>query len=116
MRGDGGFPPNDVVERMVLCYHAPSLAYRHLRQTGGLISYVVPELERRNVLEAAVQAYLGLKQSIPAAERLLKLTQRGGVSTEEQEEFDQIVADLRDLTRPCLELDVFWRSGGKERK
>ena len=58
MRAAGGFPPCDVVERMVACYGVTSLAYRHLWETGTLISYIVPELSRRSVLESAVPIWL----------------------------------------------------------
>ncbi len=46
-------------------------------------------------------------------DRLLEIAE-GGVSQREQAEFNQITADLRELARPCLELDVFWRDTGKE--
>ena len=97
----------------MLCYRAPALAYRHLRETGGLISYVVPDLEARSPLESAVLVFLALKRLAPSVDRLLEITQ-GGVSQREQAEFNQITADLRELARPCLELDVFWRTAGKE--
>lgn len=100
---------------MVACYHAPALAYRHLRETGGLIAYVVPELESRSALESAVRVYLLLTRfaKSQAVDRLLEIAE-GGVSQGEQAEFNRITADLRELARPCLELDVFWRDAGKE--
>lgn len=115
MRPGGGFPPGDVVERMVVCYHAPALAYRHLHETSGLISYVVPELEARSALESAVRVYLLLSRfaKSQAVDRLLEIAE-GGVSQGEQAEFNRITADLRELARPCLELDIFWRDAGKE--
>lgn len=93
----------------MVCYHAPALAYRHLRETGGLISYVVPELEARSVLESAVRVYLLLTRftKSQAVDRLLEIAE-GGVDRRERAEFNQITADLRELARPCLELDVFW--------
>lgn len=115
MRPGGGFPPGDVVERMVLCYRAPALAYRHLRETDGLISYVVPELEARSVLESAVRVYLLLTRftKSQAMDRLLEIAE-GGISQREQAEFNHITAELRELARPYLELDVFWKDAGKE--
>lgn len=98
---------------MVLCYRAPALAYRHLRETGGLISYVVPDLEARSPLESAVLVFLALKRLAPSVDRLLEIAE-GGVGQREQAEFNRITADLRELARPCLELDVFWRTAGKE--
>ncbi len=93
----------------MVCYHAPALAYRHLRETGGLISYVVPELEVRSALESAVRVYLLLTRfaKSQAVDRLLEIAE-GGVSQGEQAEFNRITADLRELARPCLELDIFW--------
>ncbi len=101
---------------MVICYQAPPLAYRHLRATSGLISYVVPELEPRRMIEAAVAVYLGLSRiaGSRAVDRLLEIAESGSVGPEDRAEFEQIVAALRELVRPCLELDVFWGSCGKE--
>ena len=94
---------------MVVCYRAPALAYRHLQETGSLISYVVPELEARSALESAVRVYLLLTRfaKSQAVDRLLEIAE-GGVSQREQAEFNRITADLRELARPCLELDIFW--------
>lgn len=93
----------------MVCYHAPALAYRHLHETSGLISYVVPELEARSALESAVRVYLLLSRfaKSQAVDRLLEITE-GGVGLNERAEFDQIVAELRELAQPCLELDIFW--------
>lgn len=113
MKPAGGFPPCDVVERMVLCYHAPHLAYEHLRETTGLLACIVPELECRSVLESTVQIYLGLKRSAPFAERLLELAQDGEINQDQRAEFEEIVTALRELVRPCLELNVYWRGGGR---
>lgn len=102
---------------MVICYQAPPLAYQHLRMTGGLISYIVPELEPRGMLESAVRVYLLLNRfaGSHAVDRLLEIAEGGSISPEKQAEFNRIATDLRELARPCLELDVFWRNTGKER-
>lgn len=101
MRPGGGFPPGDVVERMVLCYRAPALAYRHLRETGGLISYVVPELEARSVLESAVRVYLLLTRftKSQAVDRLLEIAE-GGVGQRERAEFNQTAFGMTRLMGP----------------
>ena len=104
----GGFPPGDIVERMVRCYH--------LRDTNVLMPYVMPELEERGVLESAVRVYLLLTHLAQdrTLERLLELVQSGSIRQETRAEFDQIVTMLQELTRPCLELSVFWKSVPKE--
>lgn len=112
----GGFPPGDIVERMVRCYQAHPLAYQHLRDTNVLMPYVMPELEERGVLESAVRVYLLLTHLAQdrTLERLLELVQSGSIRQETRAEFDQIVTMLQELTRPCLELSVFWKSVPKE--
>ena len=111
MSPGGGFPPSDIVERMVLCYQTTALAYQHLHATNTLLPYVVPELEARGVLESAVRVYLLLNRLSQnnLTDRLLEITQNGRVGQEMQSEFDQIVAELRELVQPCLELGVYWR-------
>lgn len=101
----------------MVCYRAPALAYRHLRETGGLIAYVVPELEARSALESAVRVYLLLSRLAKSqtVDRLLEISE-GGVGQREQAEFNHITAELRELARPCLELDVFWSGQQPEAK
>ena len=102
----------------MVCYQALPLAYQHLRATGGLISYVVPELELRGVLETAVRVYLLLNRFAGShtVDRLLEIAEDGSISPADHAEFEQIVANLRELARPCLELDVFWRNAPKSPK
>lgn len=94
-------------------YHAPHLAYEHLRETSGLLAYVVPELERRSVLESTVRICMGLKRSAPSVERLLELALEGEITPAGWEEFAQLVEVLQELVRPCLELEVYWRENKK---
>lgn len=99
----------------MICYQAPPLAYRHLRNTSALLPYIIPELEPRGVLESAVHAYLLLSRFAKghALDRLLEIAGDGDVGQDTQAEFNQIATDLRELARPCLELDLFWRGGQK---
>ena len=76
---------------------------------------MVSELEARSALASAVRVYLLLSRfaKSQAVVRLLEITE-GGVGQREQAEFNQVVAELRELAQPCLELDVFWGDAGKE--
>ena len=47
-------PPNDIVERMVVCYNTQYLAYQHLHETNELMDRVVPELHQRPVIQTVV--------------------------------------------------------------
>lgn len=74
----------------------------------------MPELEPRGVLESAVHAYLSLSRIGPSMARLLELAQDGEINQDQRAEFEEIVTALRELVRPCLELDVYWRGGGRK--
>lgn len=102
-------PPNDVVERMCVVYNNMSLAYQHLRATNTLVSWVVPQLEQRSVLEVAVRIYNRLNrfQQGHGVDRLMAIAEDGRIDEEERGEFDAIMADLREIVRSGLELEVF---------
>lgn len=102
-------PPNDVVEQMVICYNAQRLAYQHLHETNALMSRVVPELEQRSVLEAAVRIYnrMARFQREHRVERLMAIAEDGQIDQGERQEFEAIMEDIRDIVKSGLELEVF---------
>ena len=102
-------PPNDVVEQMVICYNAQRLAYQHLHETNVLMARVVPQLEQRSVLEVAVRIYNRLNrfQRDHGVDRLMEIAEDGVIDQMEREEFDAIMADLREIVKSGLELEVF---------
>lgn len=102
-------PPNDVVEQMVICYNAQRLAYQHLHETNVLMARVVTQLEQRSVLEVAVRIYNRLNrfQRDHGVDRLMTIAEDGVIDQMEREEFDAIMADLREIVKSGLELEVF---------
>lgn len=104
-------PPNDVVEQMVICYNAQRLAYQHLHETNVLMARVVPQLEQRSVLEVAVRIYNRLNrfQRDHGVDRLMEIAEDGVIDQRERGEFDAIMADLREIVKSGLELEVFCR-------
>ena len=102
-------PPNDIVERMVECYGLQYLAYQHLKETNALMGRVVPQLEPRGVMEAVVRLNNRLNRFARehSADRLLEIAEDGRITEEERPEFEAIVADLREIIRGGLELEVF---------
>lgn len=104
-------PPNDVVEQMVICYNAQRLAYQHLHETNVLMARVVPQLEQRSVLEVAVRIYNRLNrfQQDHGVDRLMAIAEDGVIDQRERGEFDAIMADLREIVKSGLELEVFCR-------
>ena len=102
-------PPNDVVERMVECYGLQYLAYQHLKETNALMGRVVPELTPRGLMEAVVRLTNRINRfgREHSADRLLEIAEDGRITDAERTEFEEIVADLREIVRVGLELDVF---------
>lgn len=105
----GRIPPNDIVERMVVCYNTQYLAYQHLHETNALMDRVVPELEARSMLEVAVRIYNRLNRFTQGrgVERLMEIAEDGRIDAEERSEFNAILADLREIVKGGLELEVF---------
>ena len=110
MKQARGSPPNDIVEQMVICYNAQHLAYQHLHETNVLISRIVPQLEQRTVLEVAVRIYNRMNnvQQLKSLDRLMAIAEDGRIDDSEREEFDTIVAELREIIQSGLELEVYF--------
>ena len=102
-------PPNEIVERMVVCFHAPQLAYQHLHETTKLVSQIIPKLEARSILEVAVRIYNQMRSFSQGAclERLMAIAEDGRVDDTEQPEFDALVKILRSIIQSSLELEIF---------
>lgn len=108
---DQRIPPNEVVELMVICYNAQHLAYQHLRESNSLMGRVVPQLEQRSVLEVAVRIYNRLNRFTQEhkLDELMQIAEDGRIDDEERKAFDEIVADVQDIVKSGLELEVFCR-------
>lgn len=102
-------PSNEVVELMVICYNAQHLAYQHLHETNALAARIVPELQQRSVLEAAVRIYNRMSKisSKHGVERLMQIAEDGAIDQDERAEFEAILADIRALIQSGMELEMF---------
>ena len=102
-------PPNVMVERMVVCFHAPQLAYQHLHETTGLVSRIIPQLEQRNILEVAIRIYNRMRNfsQDSCLERLMAIAEDGRIDDTERPEFDEIIEELRSIIQSGLELEIF---------
>ena len=102
-------PPNEIVERMVVCFHAPQLAYQHLHETTGLVSRIIPQLEQRNILEVAIRIYNRMRNFAQDSclERLMAIAEDGRIDDTERPEFDEIIEELRSIIQSGLELEIF---------
>ena len=102
-------PPNEIVARMVICFHAPQLAYQHLHETTGLVSRIIPQLEQRNILEVAIRIYNRMRNFAQDSclERLMAIAEDGRIDDTERPEFDEIIEELRSIIQSGLELEIF---------
>lgn len=102
-------PAGDVVLQMVICYDAQRLAVQHLQETNELFGRVIPPLEERNILEIAVRIHNRLRrfQDDNRLDRLLSIAEDGVIDDKERPEFEDIIADLRQIIQSGLELEVF---------
>ena len=99
-------PPNEVVELMVILYNAQHLAFQHLRETNGLYSSVVPEIQPRTVLEASAKLTnrIFAFADSHADRRLLRIAEDNVIDARERVEFDSIMEDLQEIVEAALEL------------
>ena len=102
-------PPNDVVEDMVVCYDYQKLAFQHLQATNALAARIIPAIEERSLMELALRIYNRLRRFAQegSVDRLLSIAEDGRIDQEERPEFDAILADLREIVRSGLELEVY---------
>lgn len=102
-------PPNDVVERMCICYENLRLGFQHLHETNVLAARLVPALEQRSVMEAVVRLYNRMKRFDDSCglERLLEIAEDNQIGEDERSDFNAIAADIRELVKTGLELEMF---------
>ena len=104
----GRIQPNEAVERMVILYNAQHLAYQHLRETNELYNRIVPALEDRDLIRAAVvlRNRLARLEQGRSLDRLLEIAEDDRIDDAERPEFLAIVAELREIVRSALELQL----------
>ena len=106
-------PPNEAVELMVILYNAQHLAYQHLRETNELYNRIVPALEDRDLIRTAVvlRNRLARLEQRRSLDRLLEIAEDDRIDEDERPEFLAIVAELREIVRSALELQLHCPSG-----
>lgn len=102
-------PPGDVVDRMATIYDNIALGIQHIRETNKLMARVVPELEERSLMELALRIYNRIRHFSKegGVERLLDIAEDGQIDESERPEFAAILADMREIVKSGLELEVY---------
>ncbi len=106
-------PSNEVVELMVILYNAQHLAFQHLRETNALYGRIVPQVDERSLMEAALRIHNRLSQieKRGSLDRLLEIAEDNIIDDAERPEFMAIVTELREIVRVSLELQLHCPDG-----
>ncbi|OUQ16013.1 hypothetical protein B5E80_19125 [Flavonifractor sp. An135] len=106
-------PSNEVVELMVILYNAQHLAVHHLRETNALYGRIVPQVDERSLMEAALRIHnrLGQIEKRGSLDRLLEIAEDNIIDDAERPEFMAIVTELREIVRVALELQLHCPDG-----
>lgn len=106
-------PPNEAVESMSILYNDLRLPFNHLRETNALYGRIVPRVDERSLMEAALRIHnrLGQIEKRGSLDRLLEIAEDDRIDEDERPEFLAIVAELREIVRSALELQLHCPSG-----
>lgn len=104
----GRIPPNWVVELMSILYNSLNLCVQHMRETNELYNRIVPALEDRDLIRTAVvlRNRLARLEQRRSLDRLLEIAEDDRIDEDERPEFLAIVAELREIVRGALELQL----------
>ena len=104
----GRIPPNEVVESMSILYNDLRLPFNHLRETNALYGRIVPQVDERSLMEAALRIHNRLSriEQHGSLDRLLEIAEDDRIDEDERPEFLAIVAELREIVRGALELQL----------
>ena len=106
-------PSNDVVEGMSILYNDLRLPFKHLRETNALYGRIVPQVDERSLMEAALRIHnrLGQIEKRGSLDRLMEIAEDNIIDDTERPEFMAIVAELREIVRVALELQLHCPDG-----
>ena len=106
-------PSNEIVELMSILYNALQLAFQHVRETNALYGRIVPQVDERSLMEAALRIHNRLSQieKRGSLDRLMEIAEDNVIDDEERPEFMAIVAELREIVRVALELQLHCPDG-----
>ena len=104
------------MDRMSTIYNNIPLGIQHIRETNAIMAQVVPQLEKRSLMEMALRIYNRLNRFSKdgGVDRLLAIAEDGRIDQTERPEFDSILADLQEIVQSGLELAVYCNDGKEE--
>ena len=99
-------PHDDIVVRMVDLYNFQPLAVQHMRANSELARRIIPDLQKRSLVSAAVRFFNAMKrlETMQAPERMLMIGEDNIIDETESEDYETIAAEMRNLIQSAMEL------------
>lgn len=108
---DQRIPPDQVVSEMVTCYNAQYLAVQHLNLNNELGRSIVPAIQERSFMEAAVRLTNRLSTLYREGhlDDLREICEDNQVSPGEEKLMQVILEELQGINQCFYELRASWR-------
>ena len=100
--------PDDLAYAMVRLYNSQYLAVEHLRLVSQLAASILPPVEAVSLQTAAMRLFnvvMDFAESHPDR-RLLRIAEDGIITPEERPILDEILEELRTLSKACFEVQA----------
>lgn len=104
--------PSDVASAMCDVYQAPYLAVQHLRLTSDLGKRVVPEIQLKDLPEAALGVLAAITKFVAKRDALVEIAADGQITEDERPEWDEIIQLMDNLNAAVTNIR-FSKGGGK---
>ena len=100
--------PDDLAYAMVRHYNSQYLAVEHLRLVSQLAASIIPAVEPVTLQTAAMRLYNTVMDFVEAHpdRKLLRIAEDGIITAEEQPILDEILGELRHLSKVCFEVQA----------
>lgn len=110
--------PDDLAYAMVGLYNSQYLAVEHLRLVSQLAASIIPAVEQISLQTAAMRLYNVVMDFVEAHpdRRLLRIAEDGVITPEERPSLDEILGELRTLSKVCFEVQAATEAQETERK
>lgn len=106
-------PPNDIVTAMAGLYNNTYVVFAHVRDSSEIAAQFIPEIVPCGIQTAAMRCFNRIAQFMSRRPdlRLMEIAEDGLIDESEQQDLDQILADLSELIKVFTEVRLAARQG-----
>ena len=97
-------PPEPVVLKMCNIYRCKELGYYHLRKNAVLAKEMIPNIAITNLPVAVLHLLKEVTDLVACRDQLIEITCDGKISPQERLPFNQILAELDDVSNAIFAL------------